>query len=252
MAWVRIHDDAMNSLKVMRLSDAAFRLWMKGLCYCQRQLTDGHIPVEWLRDIGAKRKDVDALSISSVEGKAPLWETAAGGYQVHDYLDWNDSRAIVTKKRSEAKERMAASRVPKKFSESSERSSLRSSQELLRGSVLSTSSEKRMIGNPARDPFTDLAVTTRAGEFLDRYTELYVKHRKGARYALNPVRDYNAAVTLCATWDDVRLDKLAVIFLTTDHKFADEGSRTVPQFLALASWCDGKLAEHEAKKSGAA
>ena len=43
-----------------------------------------------------------------------------------------------------------------------------------------------------------------------------------------------------------RLEQLAVIFLTTDHKFAEEGSRTIPQFLALASWCDGKLAEWEA------
>lgn len=105
------------------------------------------------------------------------------------------------------------------------------------------------VSAPSGDPFVDPTVTTRASQLIERYQTLYQKHRHGARYAVKPMRDYAAAVTLCQTWtDDTRLDKLAVIFLTTDHKFAEEGSRTLPQFLALASWCDSKLAEHEASK----
>jgi hypothetical protein len=108
------------------------------------------------------------------------------------------------------------------------------------------------LSPPADDPFLNQQTGDRAAAFLDRYEVLYRTHRKGARYARKPVRDYAAAVTLCHTWaDDSRLDKLAIIFLTTDHKFADEGSRTVPQFLGLASWCDGKLADWEAKKASA-
>ena len=106
--------------------------------------------------------------------------------------------------------------------------------------------------DPRRDPFNDPEVTARAGLFVERYEALYQQHRRGARYAVKPARDYAASVTLCTTWPDDRLDKLAVIFLTTDHKFAEEGSRTIPQFLALASWCDGRLAEHQAKKGTAA
>lgn len=99
------------------------------------------------------------------------------------------------------------------------------------------------------DPFTDPALTLRAGAFVERYHALYPLHRKGARYAMKPARDYQAAVTLCQTWpDDARLEKLAICFLTTDHKFAAEGSRTLPQFLALASWCDGELAAWEHKQ----
>ena len=98
----------------------------------------------------------------------------------------------------------------------------------------------------------DPDVTRRAGAFVERYEALYQQHRKGARYAVKPVRDYAAAVTLCRTWPDARLDKLAVMFLTTNHQFAEEGSRTIPQFLALASWADGKLAEHEAKHGAVA
>lgn len=100
------------------------------------------------------------------------------------------------------------------------------------------------------DPFLDDGITQRAGRFLERYQELYPKYKHGARYALKPHRDYAAAVRLCQTWDnDERLEKLAIIFLTTDHKFAEEGSRTVPQFLALASWCDTRLAEAEAGRA---
>lgn len=107
--------------------------------------------------------------------------------------------------------------------------------------------------DPTRDPFLDPVITERAGRFLERYQALYQHHRHGARYALKPTRDYAAAVTLCQTWtDDERLERIAVIFLTTDHKFAEEGSRTVPQFLALASWCDGKLAEWEKEQAAKA
>jgi hypothetical protein len=124
--------------------------------------------------------------------------------------------------------------------------------------VLSSSEEReersslspQAPSDPGRDPFTDPKVAHRAGRFIERYGELYPEHRKGARYAVKPVRDYAAAVTLCQTWPDpARLEKLAILFLTTDHRFAEEGSRTIPQFLALASWCDGKLAEWEAKRA---
>ncbi len=100
--------------------------------------------------------------------------------------------------------------------------------------------------NIRTDPFTDSVITERAARFIERYGDLYSQKRNGARYASKIHRDYAAAVTLCQTWgDDERLDKLAVCFLTTDHRFAEEGSRTIPQFLALASWCDSKLAEWE-------
>lgn len=99
------------------------------------------------------------------------------------------------------------------------------------------------------DPFTDGEITERAARFIERYEILYPKHRTGARYLVKPHRDYVAAVELCRTWPDDRLDKLAAIFLTTDHQFAASGSRTIPQFAALASWADGQLAEWEAKRA---
>lgn len=109
-----------------------------------------------------------------------------------------------------------------------------------------TKREKKNAAPPARvslSPSTNPDLSERAGAFLERYQALYSKHRKGAHYHHRPI-DFQHALELCRTWeDDARLDKIAIVFLTTDHKFAEEGSRTVGQLAAMASWCDGKMAE---------
>ncbi len=99
MAWVRIHDGAMTHLKIIRLSDAAFRLWVHGLSYCQMNLTDGQIPQQALPLIGARRRAVVELV------SAQLWERTDQGIAVHDYLDWNDGREDIQRKRAAAKTR---------------------------------------------------------------------------------------------------------------------------------------------------
>lgn len=86
-------------------------------------------------------------------------------------------------------------------------------------------------------------LTERAGDFCRRYAELYPQYRKGARYLPKPALDHAKACELCAVWDDARLEKLASAFLQTDHDFAANGSRTIGQFAALASWCDDRLRE---------
>ncbi len=97
MAWVRIHDGALTHPKIVGLSDAAFRLWVWGLSYCQQHLTDGWIPVASLPSKGKPDSLVTAR----------LWrESDRGGYDVHDYLEWNDSKESVLKKRASLRERV--------------------------------------------------------------------------------------------------------------------------------------------------
>ncbi len=109
----------------------------------------------------------------------------------------------------------------------------------------SSSAERKSAptARPSLSPSSDSTLSDRAGNFIERYQALYSKHRKGAHYHHRPI-DFQHALELCRTWvDDARLDKIAVVFLTTDHKFAEEGSRTLGQLAAMASWCDGRLAE---------
>lgn len=97
----------MANLKIVTLSDSAFRLWIRGLCYCQTALTDGLIPAAALRDLGAKAKDIRELQTPTMNGHAPLWVKHQQGVQVHDYLHWNDSREQVVTKQRVAKYRRA-------------------------------------------------------------------------------------------------------------------------------------------------
>ena len=84
----------------------------------------------------------------------------------------------------------------------------------------------------------------RAGRFCQEiYPALYAKYRHGARYVGKPHMDFQEALQLCQTWPDDRLEKIATVFLTTDHEFAEKGSRTMAQFRSLASWCDNRLRE---------
>jgi hypothetical protein len=100
-------------------------------------------------------------------------------------------------------------------------------------------------GDRAREPSAvgDPELADRAGRFVHRYAELFAEHRKGAKYHSKPSLDFPEAVGLCATWDDARLETLAIAFLTTDDKFCRNGSGSIAQFRSRASWCDVKLRE---------
>jgi uncharacterized protein YdaU (DUF1376 family) len=118
------------------------------------------------------------------------------------------------------------------------------SSTLISSSSSSTDSSQRT--NVREFPATKepTTVEARAGIFTNEtYPALYAKHRKGARYVSKPNLDFLEAIELCRVWDDDRLTKIATVFLTTDHSFAESGSRTMAQFRALASWCDSRLAE---------
>lgn len=74
--------------KVVSLVPRIKWAWFEAICYCQRNLTDGFIPAAAVRKNGWGGA-VGPLLL------AGLWEQGEDGYIVHDYLDWNDSRAEV-------------------------------------------------------------------------------------------------------------------------------------------------------------
>jgi hypothetical protein len=86
----------------------------------------------------------------------------------------------------------------------------------------------------------------RAARFLERYAELFVKHRRGALYRAQPHLDLDVACDICATWtDDVRLEKLAVLVLTTDDSWIASTDRSFRVFAKKATWADDKLRQWE-------
>src|SRR5262245_1736507 len=286
MGYVKLDDNIADHPKFVAAGPEASWLWICALCYCQRLQTDGFIPTRILRELylqivdtaeqesNTNRTQIVARSyrVRRRLVEVGLLEIVAEGYMVHDYLDYNASRAERRARRDQHHDKKvfagklgARKRWTGHLKRDSKRANTfaigvdsKNSKPLAdENSLLSTItsdlslkeqerdhavslSPAEQFRDARRDPFTDKTVTERAARFIERYEQLYPEHRKGARYAKKPVRDYAAAVTLCETWpDDARLDKLAILFLTTNHRFATEGSRTIPQFLALASWCDG-------------
>jgi hypothetical protein len=107
MGWVRVDDDFYDHQKFSRLGPHAIALWVTGLAWCNRNLTDGFIPIARARIlldftgheiIGPTNGvtptfciEVDASWVIRELCEAGLWEEAQDGYQVHDYRDFQPS-----------------------------------------------------------------------------------------------------------------------------------------------------------------
>ena len=116
MAWLRIDDTVPEHRKMLAAGPAACWLWVCGIAYCQRQLTDGFIPELALSMIGVTGA-ARAKKLAEVLVEAGLFEAVDGGYRVHDYHDHNASKdealarkEAISLKRSAAGKRGAVGR----------------------------------------------------------------------------------------------------------------------------------------------
>lgn len=107
MGWVRISDDFYDNRKFNRLTALGDSAWVRGLAYCNRNLTDGFIPTRTARSLvdttGLSASPMDAVAELVAEG---LWEEVEGGYQVHDYLDYQLSAEHIRSRAEANRERV--------------------------------------------------------------------------------------------------------------------------------------------------
>ena len=106
MSWFKLDDRIFDNPKIAALSDRAKVAFLESGTYCARELTDGFVPLNKAKAIAGTARALKEL----VPG---LWEPVAGGYRIHDYLDYNPTRAqvLATKQtRSEAGSKGAANR----------------------------------------------------------------------------------------------------------------------------------------------
>ena len=103
MGWVRLDDNFADHPKVIALSDNSFRVYIYGLCYSNRQLTDGFIPFavysNWWRVANGAEPADDLIN-------ADLWLRVEGGFQIRSYDEYQPTRDKVESKRAEARERL--------------------------------------------------------------------------------------------------------------------------------------------------
>lgn len=120
MAWIQIDDHFDEHPKLQQVGPLAWGVWLAGLAYCNRNLTDGFIPWTKARSLasfdvveddgklwglsrssGMVGEDIDAEWVIGLLIDAGLWEEVdngrgrVDGYQVHDYKDWQRSKAEI-------------------------------------------------------------------------------------------------------------------------------------------------------------
>jgi len=117
MPWLKL-DDAMGEhrkvKRVLRTGGhqglAALGTHVLGLLHASRYLTDGHVEAEFVEELFdvAKLDHGDRQPLLDVLTGRGLWLPAeAGGFQLHDFLEWNPSRAEVLAEREAAAQRKA-------------------------------------------------------------------------------------------------------------------------------------------------
>lgn len=110
--WVRVDATLASNHKVLALlaekgGDHAVCVYIFALGYCGSHGTDGFIPNTALGLIHGRPRDKDLLV------EVGLWHELPGGYEVHDWLEFQPS-SEETKARSEKAKRAAEVRWAKK------------------------------------------------------------------------------------------------------------------------------------------
>lgn len=107
MTWVKLDDRFAGNPKVIAAGPEPMWLYVAGLCWCAQNLTDGRIPKAVLPILSTvKRPPACAQRLVEVG----LWIDDGDGYEVHDYLEFQPSKAKVEAEREAAKERQRKSR----------------------------------------------------------------------------------------------------------------------------------------------
>lgn len=103
MSWIRLDDHTPEHPKLIKVGPVAAWLWICGLAWCSRHLTDGELPHEALSLFGIPNVRAEARRLVVVG----LWQTTKKGYRIHDYLKYQPSAEQVTKRRADTAQRVA-------------------------------------------------------------------------------------------------------------------------------------------------
>lgn len=114
MAWVRFDDGFFRHPKVVTAGRDARDLFMASVFYANSNLTDGFVPegaVPLIAPEAGLKSFAKAVRALLANG---LWEPADGGYQIHDYLEYQASAEKVTALREQNAKRQEEYRSRKR------------------------------------------------------------------------------------------------------------------------------------------
>lgn len=93
MGWLRIDPEMPRHQKYAPLSDAEFRLAVTAAAWCAEHMTDGFIPKNLIAALPRAPSSKKLASATKVLVDANIWHDRGDRFEIHDFLDWNMSRA---------------------------------------------------------------------------------------------------------------------------------------------------------------
>ena len=93
MTWLKVDDKISGHAKVLKAGNAAFGAWVRMAAWCAERGSDGVIPVE-AAVLYANTEELAALL------RVGLLHTHSEGYEIHDFLKYNPSRAQIASNRA--------------------------------------------------------------------------------------------------------------------------------------------------------
>jgi general stress protein YciG len=251
--WVRLDEEFARHPKVLAAGPLGMAMQVAALCYCNSYLTDGFVPRSvvaglldleglgmrmWMGEVAGGGEDATWQLVVSDVLDAGLWEEVHGGYLIHDYHQYQPSKAEVIADREQKREagrkggqasaraRAQAGAQAGASVESTRidsRSSGRTSREAIRESTPDTAADLHLQAgaqapakqalkqNPSPYPYP---LSTSSGSTSSSVTE--VDARDAA--ALAPLRHSLESVRLVVRWDKLgKYQRARIVELIAVH-----------------------------------
>lgn len=218
MPWGRVDDTYYDHPKLEQLQEIhewPDRLVAAGLnaiawSWCNRFLTDGHVPRNAVTRLGGTVELADMLV------GIGLWEQAHNGYQIHDFLVYNDSREQVLARRAAEARRKADWRAKRRPTGTDGGTGADDEHDVPPGVTASVppghspadTSDDEMSRRPSRPPAGAIArIPTRPDPSRTRessHGESHQPRETHDRATLLTKRQLAAWATFGSEWDDVK------------------------------------------------
>lgn len=110
MSWAKLDDQFFVNRKARAVGLEGRSLFLASVCYCAMQQNDGRFPAEDLEVVAAMAGVPQEIADRLVA--VGLWHAAEGGYEVHEYLEYNPSREQVVARKERAEKAAKARHHP--------------------------------------------------------------------------------------------------------------------------------------------
>lgn len=109
MPWFKVDDALAFHMKALAAGNRALGLWVRAGSWSMQQLSDGFVPSGIVPALGGNHEDVGALV------EAGLWHVTEGGWQFHDWAEYQPTRAQLEAEREATRERVAKHREQRRM-----------------------------------------------------------------------------------------------------------------------------------------